>query len=303
MPSIISASFRKRFPLFSPGDLVFQAATGIKPVSAEHVDHVMICIEPMPVPRFAHAAVNGVRQGKFRPDKFKHYQLRGFSCYNSALALKAVQYAKYWAASSGVEISTGFSLAQGELVNQLKQQKGYDPAFGADAMRRAFKWAARTGRPLSRIRESPQQKGGVTCPLFVVACYQAAAISLELDEKTIQRLANEYGEVKRSPANLKFRQFSEMTASTLLRAAMKKPETSATIPKRIVKGAQEMLESEYGFDFFASIMPPSLVLDAKYVSVNWLYDEIVKDTENWHPVCDWQSLPEAPPMEKDSNDL
>jgi hypothetical protein len=287
--------------VFTPGDLVFQAATGLKPVFPEHVEHVMICTEQMPVPRFAHAAFTGVRQGKFGPEKFKDYQLRGFRCFNSELAVEAVRYAKHWAAASGAEISTAFSQAQGTLVNQLKQQKDYNPEFNADAMRRAFKWAARIDQPLSRIRESPQQKGGVTCPLFVVACYQAAAISLNLEAKEILELAVEYHGVKHSQANVKFRKFSEMTASTTQLAARTTGKTSAAIPRRIVAGAEDMLTSERGLEFFATIMPPSLVLDAKWVSVNWLYDEIMKDGDGWHPVCDWQPLPEAPTTEDKSN--
>jgi hypothetical protein len=285
--------------MFAPGAIVFQAPAEVKPVLAEHVSHVMICLEQMPTWRFAHAAFTGARQGKFRADKFKGHQLRGFACYNTDLAQKALQYAKQWAAESGVEIATGYSEAQGTLINQLKEQKDYRPEFTADSMRRAFKWAARTDKPLSRIRESPQQKGGVTCPFFVVACYQAAAISLYVDAKDILKLAEEYREVKLSSANVKYRGHAQQVADTqLLAARITGKAPSLAIPKRIVKGADEMLNSMYGLAFFKDILPPSLVLDAKYVSVNWLYQSILQDGENWHPLCDWQEFSETPVTEE-----
>jgi len=106
-------------------------------------------------------------------------------CKNNDLATTAAAYAKLWC-RDGEQFTLSPDTAmngapatpyaekgtQGRYYGwQAARRSGSIPSFNHDSLYRAFKWAA-------RMHESASRNKGMTCDVFIIACFHAAAVNL-----------------------------------------------------------------------------------------------------------------------------
>ncbi|MGI9486358.1 MAG: hypothetical protein ACR2RF_10870 [Geminicoccaceae bacterium] len=106
-------------------------------------------------------------------------------CKNEELAKTAAAYAKFWC-RDGEQLALSPDTAvngapatpyaekgtQGRYYGwQAARRSGSKPSFNHDSLYRAFKWAG-------RMHETASRNKGMTCDVFVIACFHAAAVNL-----------------------------------------------------------------------------------------------------------------------------
>jgi hypothetical protein len=279
------------------GDIVFFTSKDVAHDSnAEHVGLVVSPDDQTSI-RYAHSAMSsGVRQAKLEvgsPSVTKFWTC-AFHCRNTDLASRAVAYASQWAVDM-TAATTQFSEVRLRAMTMNKDVGG-GHHFNGDALRRALKWAVRDGSEEGLGTLSA--KVGVHCPMFVVACYHAAAMSSLIDRENLQLALGVMDDLRKTKNYTKYpksireeeraRSFQLDRSTTGLAYALR-PNSNIGFDASHADLFDTVLgmvgKSERDLE---GAITRALYVDAKFVDVPALCARLRQDTDSWQLVHDWR---------------